>query len=280
MSTYSRSMETPHTELAKTAVSFIEDHLQDEIVVADIAAATSYSLYHFCRVFNQIVHHPPYDYLIRRRLSAAAQALIDGKQRITDIAFAYQFGSPESFSRAFRRLFGQLPTKWRKQGIRDPRVLMNSLTTHHLSQRNHPAFHWPTLVEKEAFTVVGLMTMVQDGDSSGQAISQLKQQLGAVTHTIYHYPDYWAEQGKPIFVGVLEEKAELPFVSQTITAHEYACFSLPELDGERPFQQAQYRSFLTDYIYQTWLPQSGYQLAAPLEVEQDQQLFVPIEMAE
>jgi len=270
MSTYLRAMET--------AVSFIEDHLQDEIFVADIAAAASYSLYHFCRVFNQIVHHPPYDYLMRRRLSAAALELQDGNQRIIDIAFAYQFGSPESFSRAFRRLFDQLPTQWRKQGVRDPRVLMNRLTSNHLAQRNHDAFQRPTLVKKEAFTVAGLMMIVQDdaetavSGSSIQSVSKLQQQFKQPpSHTIYHYPDYWAEQGKPVFVGSLAENTELPLVSQTIPAHEYACFPLPELDGERPL--------LTDYIYQTWLAQSGYKLAALLEVEQDQQLLVPIEVA-
>ncbi len=266
MSIYLRSMET--------AVSFIEDHLQDNINVADIAAAASYSLYHFCRVFNQTVHHPPYDYLMRRRLSASAQQLVDGDERIIDIAYAYQFGSPESFSRAFRRLFGQLPTYWRKQGIRDQRLLMNPLTSAHLAQRNCPDFQRPTLVEKETFTVVGLMTMVRDDDE--KAVCELKQQLSAPTHIIHHYPNYWAEQGKPVFAGILGEKAAPPFVVQTMPAYQYACFSLPELEEERPLSQAQYRLLLTDYIYQTWLPQSGYKLAASLEVEQDHQLLVPI----
>ena len=31
-----------------------------------------------------------------------------------------------------------------------------------------------------------------------------------------------------------------------------------------------------DYIYQTWLPQSGYRAAMPLELEYDQKLYVPI----
>lgn len=265
MSTYLHSMETPRTGLAETAVTFIEDHLQDNINVADIAAATSYSLYHFCRVFNQTAHHPPYDYLMRRRLSVAAQQLLDGDERITDIAFVYQFGSPESFSRAFRRLFGQLPTHWRKQGIRDPRMLMNPLTPAHLAQRNRSDFQRPTLVEKEAFTVVGLMSVVHADGSAGQVGSQLQE---TASHTIHHYPDYWAEQGNPILVGNLGEKADLPFVSQTIPAYAYACFVLPVLEEERPL--------LTDYIYQTWLPQSGYKLAASLEVEQDHQLLVPI----
>jgi AraC family transcriptional regulator len=55
------------------ALDDIEQHLTAEIQVADIAAAVSYSLYHFCRIFGQVVHHNPYDYLMRRRLSEAAR---------------------------------------------------------------------------------------------------------------------------------------------------------------------------------------------------------------
>ena len=280
---------SPYLRPMETAVSFIEDHLQDDINVADIAAAVSYSLYHFCRVFNQTVHHPPYDYLMRRRLTAAAQQLVEEKQRIIDIAFAYQFGSPESFSRAFRRMFSQLPTKWRKQGIRDPRMLMTPITPTHLEQRNQPAFQRPTLVKKPELKVIGLMTIVHDTSTSSVTTTQLQNQFPqSPTHTIHHYPDYWQVQGKPILVGNLGETAQPPLVSQTVPAHEYACFALPEMGRERPLRQAQYmpllnevkeRQVLTDYIYQTWLPQSGYKLAAPLEVELDQQLLVPIEMA-
>lgn len=260
MSDYLRSMET--------AVSFIEDHLQDNITVADIAAAASYSLFHFCRVFNQTVHHPPYDYLMRRRLTAAAQELINEKQRITDIAFAYQFGSPESFSRAFRRMFNQLPTTWRKHGIRDPRVLVKPISANHLAQRNQPQFQRPALVKKPEFTVIGLMTIVQDTTILSQRQRLLPQ---APTHIIHHYPDFWQVQGKPILMGTVGESAHPPLVLQTIPAYEYACFTLPERMEERPF--------LTDYIYQTWLPQSGYKLAAPLELEIDQQMLVPIALA-
>ena len=259
MSTYLRSMET--------AVNFIEDHLEDDISVADIATAASYSLYHFCRIFNQTVHHSPYDYLMRRRLTCAAHKLLAGRARITDIAFDFQFGSSESFSRAFRRMFQQLPNAWRKQTMHDPRQLMNPITTKHLQQRNGPEFERPFLVQKPAITILGLMTIAQDE----QDVTQLRQQFaGSSLCTVYHYPDNWAEQGRPILVGKIEKQAALPFVAQTLPAMEYACFALPELDEERPY--------LIDYIYQTWLPQSGYKLVAPLEFEEAKLLYVPIEI--
>ncbi len=262
-------MNDTHLRSMETAVAFIESHLQDKINIADIASAVSYSLYHFCRVFNQTVHHPPYDYLIRRRLSAAAQQLEDSNWQITDIGFAYQFNSPESFSRAFRRMFGELPTQWRKQGIRDPRILMQPLTRDHLTQRNLPKFQHPTMQKIDALTVVGLMTIMQGDGDEETAVSELLNQFNIANHIlIHHYPDYWVRQGKPTLVGALDITAKPPLVSQTIPPYTYASFTLPECATERPF--------LTDYIYQTWLPQSNYKLAASLELEQDQKLFIPI----
>ena len=90
---------SPYLRSMATAVTYIEDHLQDNINLADIAAYVAYSLFHFCRVFNQTVHHPPYDYLRRRRLTAAALQLLQTEQRVTDIAFAYQFATPDGSPR-------------------------------------------------------------------------------------------------------------------------------------------------------------------------------------
>ena len=95
------------------SIEFIESRLQEEISVADIAVATGYSLYHFIRTFNQIVHHSPYDYLMRRRLSEAARELLTNDRRILDISLDFCFHSHETFSRAFRRMFAVTPSQWR-----------------------------------------------------------------------------------------------------------------------------------------------------------------------
>ena len=75
-----------------------------------------YSLFHFTRLFNQFTGLTPYDYLIRRRLSDASEALLMSDKRIIDIAQDYQFGSHETFTRAFNRLFAMPPSQWREQG--------------------------------------------------------------------------------------------------------------------------------------------------------------------
>ena len=163
-----------------TAVNFIEDHLQENIKVGDMADAVSYSLFHFCRTFNKIVHHSPYDYLIRRRLSESARLLLETEQRITDIAFTFQFNSLETYSRAFKRLFGQLPSEWKKEDIRHAYRMMPRFTSAYLEQRNQPDFirHEPS--QREALQLAGLMSWI-DGDEQA-AMSQLWANLAAKLH--------------------------------------------------------------------------------------------------
>ena len=101
------------------AVAFIEDNLKGDIAVSDMAEAVSYSLYHFCRLFNRVIHHTPYDYLMRRRLSESALELLTTEASITDVAYAYGFNRPETYSRAFKRVLGMQPYQWKRQGHRD-----------------------------------------------------------------------------------------------------------------------------------------------------------------
>lgn len=260
------SEATPTLLAMVAAVEFIEGHLHDDIKVADIATAVHYSLFHFCRVFNQITHHPPHDYLVRRRLTEAARQLANG-DRVTEVALACQFGSPEAFSRAFRRLFGLLPSQWQRAGWIDPRRFMKPLTLAHLTHRSQTDVVRPQLVERPLRQLVGLMTAVDEAET---AVLHLWQQLRdclderqrqqpawAVRHYLPHYP----EIGIYYLAAVeLQASGALPaaLVSQTLPPGLYANFKAPSSgDAQR---------LLTDFIYQTWLPQSGYLLAHPLEV--------------
>jgi AraC family transcriptional regulator len=259
--------EATTTQLAMaTAVQFIENHLHADIKVADMATAVHYSLFHFCRIFNQVTHHPPYDYLVRRRLTEAAHWLADGA-RVTEVALDCQFGSPEAFSRAFKRLFGLLPSQWQKSGWIDPRCFMTPLTPAHLAHRSNAASVRPQVVERPSRMLAGLMTVV---DEEATAVPHLWQTLRecldgalaqqpawAVRHYVPHYPNV----GVYYLAGV-ETAANIAFppvlVNKTMPSGLYACFALPASVAAR--------QLLNDYIYQTWLPQSRYQLSYPLEV--------------
>ena len=143
------------------AVEFIEANLKQPIRVADIAESVGYSLYHFCRTFNATVRHTPYDYLMRRRLSESACKLVRSERKIIDIAYDYQFNNPETYSRAFRRMFAIQPSQWRHRGLIEERRLMPRFSLAYLEHINRGNHLKPVLVEKEAFQLAGVIALVE-----------------------------------------------------------------------------------------------------------------------
>ncbi len=107
------------------ALAYIEENLTERIRVGDIADEACVSMFHFSRMFNRLVGHSPYDYLMRRRLSEAAKALQQTDSKIIEIAYDYCFASPETFSRAFKRMFHCQPQEYRKAGVLDSRLLLH-----------------------------------------------------------------------------------------------------------------------------------------------------------
>ncbi len=242
------------------AVDFIESNLRQAINVADMADAVSYSLFHFCRTFNQATHHTPYDYLMRRRLAESARALLQTGQKVIEIALDYQFNSPETFSRAFKRMFGLQPNQLRKQGHMDSRRLMPRLTLAHLRHLSRGAYLKPVCVDKDEIQVGGVMTLVKSdpaaiADLWGWLRRELASDPGKGPRNYYgitYYAENWDECGLLYMATVEMQDHATPgmaLATKTIPAQQYARFihkgPAPDL------------ALTLDYVYHTWLPQSG-----------------------
>jgi AraC family transcriptional regulator len=253
------------------AVEFIESNLKADIAVADIADAVSYSLYHFCRMFNRVIHHTPYDYLMRRRLSESARELVETDKKIIEIAFDYRFNSPETYSRAFKRMFDVQPYQWRKRGSIDKRSLMSRLTLEHIQHINKGDYLKPVLEEKDAFQVAGVMALVKDDqevipplwDILAQELEEIKD-TGATEcyYGIACYPKGWQERGYFYMAAVEVEALDAmgsALVFKTMPPSKYARFI-----HKGPYKDL---GLTLDYIYQTWLPKSDKRLSNSFEIE-------------
>lgn len=87
----------------------------DEVVSLDALAAVagcSPSLAN--RLFRQLAGIPPYEYLLQRRLSLAAERLRAGDQALADLAAECGFADQSHFQRLFRRAYGTTPAAYRK----------------------------------------------------------------------------------------------------------------------------------------------------------------------
>lgn len=94
------------------AIVSIHDHPDRAWNNADLAAIAGLSLSRFSELFTQIVGETPMGYLRRWRLILARQDVARG-DRVDAVARRYGYGSAESFTRAFRRAYGQAPTALR-----------------------------------------------------------------------------------------------------------------------------------------------------------------------
>jgi len=114
------------------ALNFFEDNLKNEISITDAADASGYSPYHFCRLFSALTGYSPKEYLLKRRLSEAANDIIKSDDKIISIAFDYQFNSHENFSRAFKKVFGLNPAELKKKKSVSDIDIVNPVTHYNI----------------------------------------------------------------------------------------------------------------------------------------------------
>lgn len=264
--------EQSEITLMLQAIDFIEAHLQEDITVADMAESVSFSLFHFSRTFSRVTRHTPYDYLMRRRLCAATRQLLESEQKIIEIAFDYQFNAPETFSRAFKRVFHLQPRQARRQGCIDPRLLMVKPTHEYLEFLNDGVSLIPAAVKRPAQTIVGIAAQISSRDADdevwklwdlmGQEMRSSALADGNRTYLgVVVLPNVPTSPVTYLAGTVLEEGEDVPlsFLQKRIPVMAAASFELP--------QRLHAASFTRQYTYHTWWPKASAAPLPQLEIE-------------
>jgi AraC family transcriptional regulator len=99
----------------RRVLDYVEEHLADDIAVADLANVASLSIFYFTRAFSAAVGMPPHRYVSQRRLEWAKTMIAAGGTSIAEMAFVCGFSSQSSFTRAFRRATGLTPAMYRRE---------------------------------------------------------------------------------------------------------------------------------------------------------------------
>lgn len=104
---------------AVEAAGWIEANARTPVDLAQAAAQTGLSPFHFLRVFTRVIGVTPHQHLIRARIRNAARMLASSDLPVTDIAFDSGFGDLSNFVRTFRRAAGVSPAMFRKRAHGD-----------------------------------------------------------------------------------------------------------------------------------------------------------------
>jgi AraC family transcriptional regulator len=94
--------------------SYIEEHLDQQILVANLSELVHLSEAHFSRAFRLAYGVPPHAYIVRRRLELAAQLMLAGREPLSEIALRCGFHDQAHLSKQFRQLTGETPAAWRR----------------------------------------------------------------------------------------------------------------------------------------------------------------------
>ena len=96
------------------AAEMIRENLEGNIRLSDMARECGLSVSHFTRAFRNSFGKSPYRWLLERRIDHAKALLTTGDLPIADIAMRSGFSDQAAFTRAFGRVVGDSPGRWKR----------------------------------------------------------------------------------------------------------------------------------------------------------------------
>jgi AraC family transcriptional regulator len=94
-------------------LDFIEEHLERDIGVVELASVAGLSVTHFAHAFKDELGLAPYRYIVRRRIERSKRLLRTTDETIAAVAARSGFPSQSGFSRMFTRDVGAPPSAYR-----------------------------------------------------------------------------------------------------------------------------------------------------------------------
>jgi AraC family transcriptional regulator len=102
----------PMSRLRRVA-EYIQQNLEKDLPLAELAALVSMSPFHFARLFKGSTGLPPHRFVIRQRIAHARACLSTPDLSIAQISRSVGFRTPSHFTTVFRRVTGVTPRRYR-----------------------------------------------------------------------------------------------------------------------------------------------------------------------
>ena len=100
-----------NADIIRVSAAYIERNLKTDITPEELAQMAGYSVWHYQRLFAQMIGVPLAVYIKRRRLDRALEE-INARRKATDVAMEYGFDTYAGFYKAFMNMYGCSPKKY------------------------------------------------------------------------------------------------------------------------------------------------------------------------
>ncbi|NBI29653.1 helix-turn-helix domain-containing protein [Chengkuizengella marina] len=254
-------------------IEYIEKNMNQKIELSVLARKSLSSKFHFQRMFHMLTGYTIAEYIRKRRLTLAAQELTNTKTKVINVALKYGYETPESFSKAFRRVHGISPSQ-----VRDSNVSLVAFPriTFHISLKGEKEMNYK-IIKKDSFKVLGKgikVPMVKEEsrayilkfreelqqesvDKQILSITGEKDLLGLIMDIDHEREEF------TYFIGaIVSDHEDLKnYEQREISSTSWAVF---ESIGAMPDAVSK----VWDRIYTEWFPSTGYeQLSGIPEIE-------------
>jgi len=105
----------------RRVTEYVEQNLDRDLRLAELAALVYMSPYHFARLFKRSTGVPPHRFVIRQRIARASAILPTQELSIAQISRLVGFRTASHFSTVFRRVTGITPNGYRTGHVREDR---------------------------------------------------------------------------------------------------------------------------------------------------------------
>jgi len=238
-----------HPERIQRVVAYLADHLDEELDLEAIARVAYFSPYHFHRIYRAVVGETANDTVRRLRLHRAALDLLDRKLSIDRVARRAGYASQATFTRAFCAEYGEPPARYRG--------------AQHLAELDQGRDRTLYRVENIELPKLRVAAIHHRGDY--QLTSKAFERLTAVAATtglltpttrtfgIYRDDPLSVPQHELRSTACITVPAEWEPSGELVEGHiEGGRYARVVHTGPYPELRAAY-----DWLYQTWLPNSG-----------------------
>lgn len=238
-----------------SSVSYIENHLSDEMDISEAARLACESEDGFLKLFRSLTDMTVREYVRKRRLTLAAYELRNSDKRIIDIAVKYGWNSADAFCRAFAGQHGITPTDARNESIP---IKAYPPVSFHITIKGAEKMNFK-ISEIPALTVYGITESfggTADERFEKEHVMWAEDLNNAPSKICAGYDGIWYgvwDKGNYTIARAKEDTAFKNLEKLTVPKGKYAIFTT-----EKGGYAGEELPKLHDLIFNSWLPDSGY----------------------